>query len=313
MNQTQAAPEKIRYYRRLVRTIVRHHFGKPASRIIYKRTGQTNYVFVVNHVEGQFVIRISPEPEKIESFEKERWATQKVREAGVPTGEVLAVGNDLIPEPYMIARRVSGVEATNHPRRLNIVHELGRYAAIINSIRTNNFGNRFDWMGTLGKHLTWADYLDQEWAAERRLEILATHRILPVSSIAKLRTIIDELKTIKIKPSLSHGDLRLKNVIVEEDGQITAIIDWDDCISTINPAWELSIALHDLTIDEKHQFIDGYGCTPRQLSEVALIMRAFNIMNYSAAIEGAAKRRDMKVLNEFKLRLNGSLDLYCLP
>jgi hypothetical protein len=71
--------------------------------------------------------------------------TQKVRAAGVPSQEVLAVGNEIISDPYMIARRVTGVEAINHPRRLNIVHEMGRYAATINSINTNNFGDVFDW------------------------------------------------------------------------------------------------------------------------------------------------------------------------
>jgi hygromycin-B 4-O-kinase len=312
MNQTQVAPAKIRHYRRLVRSIVNRHFGKPASRIVYKRTGLTNYVFAVNHLEGQFVIRISPDPEKINSFKKEQWTTQKVREVGVPTQEVLAVGTETTSEPYMIARRVTGVEATHHPRRRSIVHELGRFAANINSIRTNNFGNFFDWIETPPKRLSWADYLDEEWGAEQRLSVLATHRILPENSITKLRRIIDDVRTIKTTSSLNHGDLRLKNVIVEEEGSISAIIDWDDCLSTIAPAWELSIALHDLTIDEKQAFIEGYGCTSNEMSQMVLVMRALNILNYSGVIESAAEKHDLKALSEFKVRLSGSLDLYCL-
>jgi aminoglycoside phosphotransferase (APT) family kinase protein len=312
MNQTQVAPAKIRHYRRLVRSIVSRHFGKPASRIVYKRTGLTNYVFAVNHLEGQFVIRISPDPEKINSFKKEQWATQKVREAGVPTQEVLAVGIETTSEPYMIARRVTGVEATHHPRRTSIVHELGRFAAIINSIQTNNFGNFFDWIDTPPKRLSWADYLDEEWGAEHRLSVLASHRILPESSITKLRRIIDDVRTIKTESSLNHGDLRMKNVIVEEEGSICAIIDWDDCLSTIAPAWELSIALHDLTIDEKQSFVEGYGCTSNEMSQMVLVMRTLNILNYSGPIESAVEKQDFKALSEFKLRLNGSLDLYCL-
>ena len=124
--------------------IIEHHFGQPPTRIVYKRSGLSNNVFVVNHVEGQFVVRISPEPEKTEAFRKELWATQKVREAGVPSPEVLAVGN-IGSEPYMITRRVTGSEASHHPRRAHIVHEMGQYAQIINSIRTTNFGANFDW------------------------------------------------------------------------------------------------------------------------------------------------------------------------
>ena len=133
MDENADRPANIRHYRRLANQIVEKHFGQPASKIVYKRSGLTNFVFSVNHVEGQFVVRISPEAEKIEAFKKELWATQKVREAGVPSPEVLAVGNDLIAEPYMITRRVTGSEATHHPKRDRIVHEMGRYA------RSNQF------------------------------------------------------------------------------------------------------------------------------------------------------------------------------
>src|SRR5215217_3339971 len=94
-------PSAIRHYRNLTKTIVQQYFGKPASRIVYKSSGRTNYVFAINHVEGQFVVRVSPEPEKINAFRKELWASKKVREAGVPSPEVIAVGNELAAEPYM--------------------------------------------------------------------------------------------------------------------------------------------------------------------------------------------------------------------
>jgi aminoglycoside phosphotransferase (APT) family kinase protein len=117
-------PSAIRQYRNLAKTIVEQYFGKPASRIVYKPTGLTNYVFAVNHVEGQFVVRISPDPERIKVFKKELWASRKAREAGVPTPEVLAVGNDAVSEPYMITRRVTGSEATHVPNRSHIVQEM---------------------------------------------------------------------------------------------------------------------------------------------------------------------------------------------
>ena len=162
-------PSAIRHYRNLTRTIVQQYFGKPASRIVYKPTGLTNYVFAVNHVEGQFVIRISPDTERIKAFQKELWASQKAREAGVPTPEVLAVGNDAVSEPYMITRRVTGTEATHLPNRLRIVHEMGEYAAIINSIPTTGFGSNFDWTSNDKKSTTWASYLENEFDLDARL------------------------------------------------------------------------------------------------------------------------------------------------
>ena len=310
MDETPERPVTIRHYRQLANEIIEKHFGKPPQRIVYRRSGRTNYVFVVNHVEGQFVVRISPDLNRIEAFKKELWATQKVREAGVPSTEVLLVDQDEDSEPYMITRRVTGSEATHHPKREHIIHEMGNYASIINSIPTKGFGAHFDGTHNGFNRRTWADYLENEWEFEKRLQLFTAHKILSQRAVTKLRKTIDETRTLRIKPSLSHADLRLKNVMVDDDGEIVAIIDWEECLSTIAPQFELSISLHDLSIDEKHLFIDGYGLDSEAMAPMADLIRAFNIINYSDAIERAVEVKDHRMLAEFKLRLNGGLDLY---
>lgn len=312
MDETPERPVTIRHYRQLANEIIEKHFGKPPQRIVYRRSGRTNYVFAVNHVEGQFIVRISPDLDRIEAFKKELWATQKVREAGVPSTEVLIVDQDEDSEPYMITRRVTGSEATHHPKRARVIHEMGNYASIINSISTNGFGAHFDGMHNGFKRRTWADYLENEWEFEKRLQLFTAHKILPQRAVTKLRKTIEETRTLRIKPSLSHADLRLKNVMVDDDGEIAAIIDWEECLSTIAPQFELSISLHDLSIDEKHLFIDGYGLDSEAVAPMSDLIRAFNIINYSDAIERAIEVRDHKMLAEFRLRLNAGLDLYSL-
>lgn len=302
----------IRHYRRLARRIVLHHFGAPASRIVYKSSGRTNYVFAINHVEGQFVVRISPEPEKINAFRKELWASQKVREAGVPSPEVIAVGNDIAAEPYMITRRVTGSEASHHPKRDRIIHALGRNAAMINSIQTHGFGSNFDWTGDEKRIDTWQSYIADEFKLEKRLQLFSDNHILPDTEIKQLSEIIGGAQANGLNPSLNHTDLRLKNVIVDEGGDIAAIIDWDECLSTISPQWELSIALHDLSIDEKQIFLEGYGLSSDQMEEMAPLIKTFNLLNYCTSIELAVEKDDHKSLNDLKLRLQGCLDLYSL-
>jgi aminoglycoside phosphotransferase (APT) family kinase protein len=111
-------------------------------------------------------------------------------------------------------------------------------------------------------------------------------------------------------PSLNHGDMRLKNVIVDAAGKITAIIDWEECCSQIAPYWDLSVALHDLSVDAKQAFLEGYGLSPKDLGALAPSLRALNIVNYAPAIERAA--RDRVALDWFRARLAGALDLYTL-
>jgi aminoglycoside phosphotransferase (APT) family kinase protein len=316
MDEKNDQPGMIRHYRRLAKRIVLHHFGAPASRIVYKSSGRTNYVFAINHVEGQFVVRISPEPEKINAFRKELWASQKVREAGVPSPEVIAVGDEVAYEPYMITRRVTGSEASHHPRRDRIIHSLGRYAAMINSIQTHGFGSNFDWTGDEKRIDSWSGYLAEAFELEKRLELFSRNRILPDAELKQLAQLIEGAHsgagehTNGLNPALNHSDLRLKNVIVDEGGDIAAIVDWEECLSTIAPQWELSIALHDLSIDEKQIFIDGYGLSVTQIEQMAPLIKAFNILNYATVVEIAVDKQDHKTLTDLKLRLSGCLDLY---
>jgi hygromycin-B 4-O-kinase len=311
MTQNRTSTSDVRRYRGIARDIVQDFFRKDASRIAYKRTGLTNFVYAINHAEGQFVIRISPDVNKLESYQKELWATRRVRVLGIPTPEVLKVGTAESGEPYMISRRVSGTEATHHPKRLSIIHEVGRYAKEINSIQTHNFGESFDWLESPPPPVSWSDYLDHEWNAGERLTFLEEGEFISKERIKQLHSVIEEAKRMDVRPTLSHGDLRLKNIIVDEDGDITAIIDWEECVSTFATAWELSLALHDLSIDEKHAFLDGYGLEDSEVARIAPLLKAFNILNYVGAINGAIAENDDSTLNRFRLRLSGALDLYC--
>ena len=92
-----------------------------------------------------------------------------MREAGVPSTEVLIVDQDEDSEPYMITRRVTGLERPI--RSASIINQMGNYARIINSIPTKGFGAQFDWTNNGFKYRTWSDYLDNEWEFEKRLQL----------------------------------------------------------------------------------------------------------------------------------------------
>src|SRR5262245_43468640 len=109
----------------MVSRIIEHHFGAPARRIAYLPSGRTNLVFEVAHPQGEFVVRLSEDPARLGTYLKEQWAHARARAAGVPTAEILEVGNEVVPAAYMVARRVRGDEATHHPDRLGVLHELG--------------------------------------------------------------------------------------------------------------------------------------------------------------------------------------------
>jgi aminoglycoside phosphotransferase (APT) family kinase protein len=293
--------------------VLEHHFDQRPTRIKRLAGGLTNHVFEGRIGRDDYIVRISDDAAKLQTFIKEQWAVRQARRVRVPTAEILEVGNTVINKPYMISTKVEGIDATRWPHRLETAREMGRYAAKINSIRTKGFGAVFDWSrNTLSKNKSWKDFLDDELKIGERVELLSARRLMKADELKKLRRNIDELRRWRGRPALTHGDIRFKNVVLDESGKIRAFLDWENASSNRAPEWEFSIALHDLCIDEKEAFLEGYGLSPREYGRIAPAIKTLNILNYSGAIEEAIAAKNSRRLEELRARLNGVFDLHSL-
>lgn len=297
----------------MAKKVIKHHFGGSIKKIEFKPAGKTNYVFEAATSNGHFIVRISDTRTKLNDFIKEQWAAQRAAEKKIPVPEILEVGNEVIPLPYMLQEKVDGKEAMDHPKRLDILYDLGRYAKDIHSIATEGFGNTFNWSNNkLSKKNTWPDFIQKELHLGERIKFLEQKNILQKKKIRKLISFFEKIKKWKLNPSLNHCDLRLKNVLVNKAGKIKAIIDWENCSSNIAPYWDFSIALHDLSIDGKQKFLEGYGLNSEKFQEMSYALTAFNLVNYIPDLQNIIAKRDKSMLELYKLRLNGSLDLFSL-
>jgi aminoglycoside phosphotransferase (APT) family kinase protein len=294
--------------------IAEHHYGKKPKKTSKLGGGLSNFVYEVEmENKEKLIIRLSDIAPKISQFTKEQWAVAQARERGVPAPEILEVGNEVVPNPYMIVRKIEGTDATKHPERMKIIKEMGKYAAIINTIPTTGFGQVFDWSNnTLSKKDTWKEFLEKELIVPERLETFEKNEIFTPANFKKLKEAIREMEQWDKSPTLNHSDIRLKNMMVDKSGKIVGILDWENCNSNIAPYWEVSIALHDLTIDEKQVFLEGYGIREKDFRKISEGIKTLNIINYAPVIELMAERKDVKGLEYYRLRLNGNLDLYSL-
>ncbi|MBV9891800.1 MAG: aminoglycoside phosphotransferase family protein, partial [Rhizobacter sp.] len=260
--------------------------------------GLTNSVWQVRVAQGDYVVRTHDHPGKVQDYLKEQWAMDAARAAGVPTPRVLEVGNAHDGRPYMILEHVAGVRGEEAPQRSSALRALGNAAATLHTVKTRGFGSVFDWSGNrLSRETTWSGWLMSTFDVEHRLGVLRKHRMLGERGLRRLRQTAREMSRRRMRPVLQHGDLRLKNAIVDpESGALRAIVDWEMCASLPPPSWELSTALHDLGIDEKETFLAGYGIGARAFADALPGLRFFNVMNYCAAIEAAVTQRDSELL-----------------
>jgi hygromycin-B 4-O-kinase len=294
--------------------VLRHHFGTRPRQVKVVHGGLNNHVFEARLGGQELIVRISRQPDHLQTFMKEQWAVNAARRKRVPTPEILEVCNDVIELPYMISLKVHGRPATNVGRmRHAVIEELGHYAAVINSIRTSDFGHIFDWSpNKLSRNGSWQEYLDKELCVEDRLAVMRNSRVLEPRVFKRLAASVKAIRRWDLRPVLTHGDIRLKNVILNEDRKISTILDWENCTSNVAPYWELSIALHDLTMDEKEIFLRGYGIELKQFVEMAPAIKTINILNYAPVISAALERNDREQLAHLRGRLNGAFDLYSL-
>lgn len=311
--QNSVEPPPRRTLRRLVYRIAERYFGKKPGRIHQDRKGQTNLVFLVSHGDEDFVIRIGFEPGKLAHFKKEAAAVTKAREAGVPAPRILEVGGDLGPYPYMILPRVEGQSGLDATERPELLRQLGAMAATLHGIVTFGFGGELkEYEPLTFKQPRWKDYLTEELDYDSRLDTLARYEMLAAPALKRLRKVFKEIALWNAAPRLNHGDLRLKNLLVNDHNEIAALLDWEHCSSHPAPFWDLSVALHDLNVDEKQAMLSGYGLMEREVRDMAPALKAFNLINYTPQIERLVQFGDESSLASLRTRLRGDLDLYSL-
>lgn len=263
--------------------------------------------------QGDYIVRTHEDATKIQDYLKEHWAMEAARNVPVPTPRVVEVGNFPDGRPCMISERLRGVEGRIAGDRLEVLGSLGRCAARLHTVRTHGFGSVFDWsQNQLSRHERWASWLASGFEIERRLSVLTRLRIVSSRQAHALRGVGATIARWHRLPHLQHGDLRLKNAIVDDGGKLVGILDWESAQSLPTPWWELSLALHDLGTDEKEAFLEGYGLKPRAYELGLPFIRFFNVLNYVPAAESAAHGKDRDRLEQLRVRVQGGTDLYDL-
>lgn len=299
---------------RLVGEVARRHFDEKPKRVRQCGGGLTNSVYEFRVSSGDYIVRTHVNATKINDYLKEHWAMRAANAVGVPTPKVLEVGNFADGRPYMVAERVHGVEGRIAGDRLDLLAALGRQAACLHGVRTHGFGGVFDWSANeLSRHASWPSWLAEGFGAERRLGVLLSHRMIDSKQGDALRRVGASMSRWRRPPVLQHGDLRLKNAMVDStSGKLRAVIDWEGAMSLPTPWWDLSLALHELGCDEKEAFLAGYGLAPKAFAAGLPFVRFFNVLNYARAVESAAERKDAEHTALLRARLQGGTDLYGL-
>jgi Ser/Thr protein kinase RdoA (MazF antagonist) len=275
----------------LAAQIAAHH-GLPTGPVVLPQwPGVVNHVFVVGADPDRYVVRFPRDAAREDEFEVEEWCIRRATAAGIPSAECVARGA-LEGVPYLVQLFAPGV--TGELRRSDdLWRTLGAYAQEI---------SRFDLtdapaglFSRFGRNLpeAWARHLEYNRSALTPDDPLIDLGVYSVAELPRLRGMIDELAEARLACGLSHGDLALRNLLVD-DGQAPVLIDWGAASTGPVPHTALLNLLRNYEEQDNPRmveiaaFAEGYGIL---LDEVMPQVRAMQLLAAIDLVRWARDRR----------------------
>ncbi|WP_199615030.1 phosphotransferase [Paenibacillus alkalitolerans] len=116
---------------------------------------------------------------------------------------------------------------------------------------------------------------------------------------------LEQLKTERVteRNVFLHGDLHFKNMLVDEDGKISGIIDWGD-MSIGHPACDLNVVYSFLPPHARSDFFREYGEADEETKVLARLIAVFIPM---LILMQAIDDKDERVANEARANIKRAL------
>lgn len=253
--------------------------------------GKFSQTFAVSSEDGkQFVLRIAPPDSVLQLFYEYRMMRQEpgihrrlLKETRVPVPPILAYdfSRRLIDRDFLIMPRLAGnplnTVTLNSIGSDRAFREWGQYVAEIHKITDPD--NRF---GYLGEH----QCMEPQTSWRKAFKIMYRKELDNICScvvysqtqaenaMALLEDHLEVFESCQIS-TLCHGDLWITNLLVQPDGKVTGVIDFDRaCWGDIE--WDIAIAEYcGIT---RPPFWKGYGRIVNTHSGDAAIRRLFYLL-----------------------------------
>ena len=254
--------------------------------------GKVNKVFVVEAVNHKVVIRMSDRGEAFDEYTKEAWSIEHAAARGVPVPSVISVGQ-CDGNAYIIQSYIAGDNGKDSPApKLGTWRELGKYAKLIHSIGVSGFGLSLSEITRGDARKSWLRYLEHNIESLTEDDPLIKLKVLTPLQSKLVRDVFANLRRHEFTFGLNHGDIALRNTIVEKRGRVH-LIDWGEAEAGIVPHRDLieMLKMNMLEGDPDDAqigaFLDGYGISPAEFKrmmpelESLLVLRTFDTLRWA--------------------------------
>ncbi|MCW3054597.1 MAG: aminoglycoside phosphotransferase family protein [Chthonomonadales bacterium] len=268
--------------------------------------GSVNLILFVETSREEIVVRLNkPEDDAVKvrgDYEKEQWCLSQASAAGIPSPNVLAVGEHS-ERAFMLQNRVPGVNGKQSGMAPDVLFQvLGRYARVIHALPANGFGDSLEAFENGNAREGWLRFVDYNLGELTERDPLLALGVYAPSQQRALREAFTWLRHLPLRIGLNHGDLARRNTIVDEKGRVS-LLDWGCAEMHVVPHYDINALLHYYQPDHPHlhAFLEGYGMTGEEWTrlwpevQALVLLKAFDLTRWAidrcpARIEELAQR-----------------------
>lgn len=267
---------------------------KSSYQIIGK--GIINQIFVVETESHKVVVRMN-DKDTFQSFIKEKWCIEQAAAVGVPGPKVLSIG--IVDETaFMIQAFIEGDNGVDSTvPKSDIWRKLGEYSKRIHSIQVRGYGGdlfdpvhgEFQSPTHAGSDGSWQGYVQYNINCLNEHDRLIELGVITPMESQRVKKLFENLKNTSFHFGLNHGDMSLKNTIVNQAKQVI-LLDWNPEVSVVPHATVAQMIHYQIlrleesaNVEEFKAFMDGYGISEKDLPETRhlLLLRAFDNLRWA--------------------------------
>jgi aminoglycoside phosphotransferase (APT) family kinase protein len=232
-----------------LRTIFRKKLNAEVTKVTELSRRTLHYVYKVESADGSYIVRINAAGHFYHelSFYTEAWVMRELADRSLPHLNILEIdtSRSLVPFDYEIMDMSQGetlfdISLTNSMPMM-VIGQLGAFVASIHEIATRGYGPL-----TIpsiladtpqGIHDSWLSYIILNMVSH--IESCTLLGFITQAEATEIATVLSNVEHIEIsQPMFLHGDVANHNTFVK-DNKISAIIDWEDCISG-DPVYDIA-------------------------------------------------------------------------
>ncbi|WP_172250984.1 aminoglycoside phosphotransferase family protein [Saccharibacillus deserti] len=264
--------------------------------------GFVNQVYSVETRSRKLIVRLNT-ADRYAEYVKEEWCIRQAAAAGIPGPTVLAIGVE-DGYAYMLQSWVKGVNGldTDYPENV-IWRRLGEYARLIHAIPVQGYGGDlenanqglFDNPPHPGSDGSWQDHIRYNIDSLNDSDPLLARGVITENESRQIKTIFEQLAVQSFQFGLIHGDLSVKNVLVEQGegaaaGEVTiALLDWGaaevhpvphgEVIQLMQTQFQGGMPNHE----QLEAFYEGYGLPDEQRADTKklMLLRAVDTLRWA--------------------------------